>query len=209
MVGVPGVADEGVATESASRSATTADWPQRNLDAANARSKLGGVGSRATPGTTWTADPGERPYAAPAAVSGTIYASGRRGVHALDAADGSVEWRYQPVDGVEAWTSPAVVDDTAYVGEAAIPTGSHEKTLHVRALDVRDGSERWRGRAVQSAAVTSVAPPVATSDAVYYGRSVLDAKSGDERRTRRAGTASPVVTSEALYTGGDAVRAID
>ncbi|WP_323172928.1 PQQ-binding-like beta-propeller repeat protein [Natrialba sp. PRR66] len=56
----------------------------------------------------------EYDQAGPAAVvDGTVYLTTNGEVHALDAADGSVEWR---TDAIGASGTPAVADDTVYVG---------------------------------------------------------------------------------------------
>jgi outer membrane protein assembly factor BamB len=108
----------------------------------------------------WTADAGgvlDQPLAAgrdlvlaPVRGDDTIAA----GLLALDAADGAEAWRYAPPTSAVVAGSPAIADDAAYT---AFSDGS------VHAVDLGDGTERWRVRTNQIAAL---APPALSGDLV-------------------------------------------
>lgn len=124
---------------------------------------------------------------------GTVYVSGFPQVVALDATtlslewpwedpdddspvstpvDQAVQWRHGPPEGTlpdrRAWYSPALSDELAFVpfwGEASTP--------ELRAIDRRDGGERWVRRIGERTPPEwtdwRLTPPVVTDDAVLVG----------------------------------------
>ncbi|WP_459192797.1 outer membrane protein assembly factor BamB family protein [Halosimplex sp. J119] len=107
----------------------------------------------------------------PAVVDGVVYAPIGNALHAIDAADGTREWRF--ATGYEGTSRPAVADGTVYVS-----------AKNVYALDAATGTERWRlvNRA-ELDGFTDRNPrqdaPVVTADRVYVGLGALDAATGD------------------------------
>jgi len=156
----------------------------------------------------------------PAVADGTLYVGVESRVVALDASDGSEAWSFDAPAEVTA--SPAVVDDTVFVG-------STDGSLH--ALAVGDGHERWRARRSSAAfpGDRQELTPVDSSPAVAAGTVVVggggdgiyafDANGGDERWTAPASLvpaarfggqerrtpllSSPAVAGDTLYAGTD------
>jgi outer membrane protein assembly factor BamB len=125
----------------------------------------------------------------PAVADGTVYVSGRGGIHALDAADGSERWSFQK----NICTAPAVLNGTVYVGDYG--------TFY--ALSASIGSQRWQ---VDCAPYSA---PVVDDGTVYVGGGdglyALDAADGSEQwrfRTEEP-ICPPVVVDGRIYIGGD------
>jgi outer membrane protein assembly factor BamB len=89
----------------------------------------------ATGETVWTAlETGGRLLdARPVIADGTAYVQVGVATYALDLATGETEWRY--ATGLQSEVTPAVTDDTVYVGG---------DDTYVRALSTADGSQQWR-----------------------------------------------------------------
>jgi len=110
------------------------------------------------------------PLAAPSVGDGTVYVSLGGAVHALDASDGTREWRF--ATGFDRPSRPAVDDGTVYVS-----------AKNVYALDAATGAERWRYVNTQVGRHTDRVPrqdaPVVAGDRVYAGLGALDAETGE------------------------------
>ncbi|WP_251328405.1 PQQ-binding-like beta-propeller repeat protein [Haloplanus pelagicus] len=149
---------------------------------------------------SWDADTGSisrppRGIHVGAVVDGTVYAGcGDAGVYALDAADGTVQWGFEPERSV--YATPAVVGGTVYVG-------CQDDRLY--ALDAADGTRQWVYRMVDN-----VMSPTVADGTVYVGSQegtlyALDAASGRERWTRDVGrvmTTTPAVADGTVFVGG-------
>jgi outer membrane protein assembly factor BamB len=80
----------------------------------------------------------------PAVTDGTLYVGLARGVAALDATDGTIQWHFEVDEVVEA--QPQVVDGTVYIATRGAYIGYDQKpsgTGNVYALDADDGSKEW------------------------------------------------------------------
>ncbi len=191
----------------------TIDWPTYKYDPANTGS----------PGTWGPDDPVEEAWrfetdhdvrTSPTVVGDTVYVAAGGGyegtVYALSTEDGSRQWEYE-TGGVEAST-PAVHDDTLYVGGRAIKDddggyGTNEFDGCLYALSTADGSERWTFETGNSDIIDS--SPVVYDGTVFVGSSddyvyALDADTGEEEWTFRTGsgvTSSPAVVDGTLYVG--------
>jgi outer membrane protein assembly factor BamB len=113
-------------------------WPLHAHDAANSNHVPAAVGPRTEPDVEWTRTVTEnRRYSynapSPVVVDGTVYAGGD-GLFALDAADGSIEWRTMTDETVY---GPAIVGETVYAGS------SQGERSRVRAFDADEGTVRW------------------------------------------------------------------
>ncbi len=134
----------------------------------------------AQPVTESMPDPFDFFLSSPAVTGGTVFfGSGDGNVYALNAADGSVKWKFKTGDVVHA--SPAIAGGTAYIG-------SWDSYFY--ALDAETGQERWRYKTgedhdiynqvgIQSSAVVA-------DNVVYFGCRdsnfyALDAKSGEKK----------------------------
>lgn len=139
--------------------------------------------------------------------SDASFESRRRGVVALDVADGSEHWTFELGSFVS--SSPAVVADTAYVGT---------DDDGVVAIDARQGEERWRfgtrGSVPASPAVTDhgggTVYACCTDGYVY----AIDRERHESRWEIDAGAriiSSPAVVSDTVYlgTGDGDVLAVD
>jgi len=88
----------------------------------------------------WTYTTDDSVWSSPTVVDGTVYVgSNDDNLYALDANDGSEEWRYTIDEGSGSVnrivSSPAVADGTVYVPS---------KNSNLYAIDISDGSEEWR-----------------------------------------------------------------
>lgn len=115
----------------------------------------------------WATDPDDSIKTSPVLACGTLYVSTLNETLALDREDGSVLWRADVGTHGNVAASPAVVDDTVYVGGGAV------------ALDAETGTERWH---VQT---EHVANGVAVADRVYIGAGSND--SGEVAAVTRHG----------------------
>jgi outer membrane protein assembly factor BamB len=108
---------------------------------------------------------------------GTVYATtggDRSGLVAVDAADGSVEWRFETSS--DSISAPAIVDGTVYFGTGT--TLGTDGAVH--ALDADDGAQVWRTEAQRFAF-----SPVVAAGLVFVGTGegkrvvALEASSGE------------------------------
>lgn len=119
----------------------------------------------------WTVDAGGLPVVD----DGIVYLSAEGAVHALDAADGSLEWQSEDVGASD---PPTVAYGTVFV--------SGERS--VTALDAANGDVRWR-TSVSDAATdsdtdeTTISPPTVAFERVYVcadgGLSAIDCETGE------------------------------
>lgn len=87
----------------------------------------------------WHLEVGGDVVSSPAVATGTIYV-GADAIYAIDAASGTVQWRFDlPEATFWSNSSPAVVDGVVYVGSGVLG-----REGRVYALDAADGTERWR-----------------------------------------------------------------
>ncbi|ELZ20286.1 PQQ repeat protein [Halosimplex carlsbadense 2-9-1] len=110
------------------------------------------------------------PLAAPSVGDGIVYVSLGGAVHAVDASDGTREWRF--ATGFDRPSRPAVGDGTVYVS-----------AKNVYALDAATGTERWRHVNTYADRDADRVPrhdaPVVAGDRVYAGLGALDAATGE------------------------------
>lgn len=148
----------------------------------------------------WTYDARDQLEGAVTVADGTVYATGDRNLYALDAADGSLQWKLNtPEDEAQvARGSPAVADGTLYVGR-----GTSVENMNLAAVDAEDGTVRWETPAV----LQMLANPSVANGVVYVpaGRLLaLDANTGSFRwaydHESVIGGAPPVVDN-VLFTG--------
>ena len=131
----------------------------------------------------------------PAVADGRVFSgsSDRRWIQAVDATTGEEIWRIGTANVV--WTSPVVVDSTLYAsaGDAV-----------VRALDVRDGSVRWRttlpAPSHGSPTVDDGVLFLGTEDGGFYAL-----RTGGGRSLRRAVFHDSATTAASWYAGSDDV----
>jgi outer membrane protein assembly factor BamB len=154
------------------------------------------------PAAEMMADPFDFYLSSPVVANGVIYfGSGDGNIYALDAASGTLEWKFQTGDVVHA--SPALADGMLYIG-------SWDSFFY--ALDAATGREKWRYKTgedhdiynqvgIQSSAVVA-------DGIVYFGCRdskvyALDAKTGAERWTfSNKGSwviSTPIVSGRKLY----------
>lgn len=119
-------------------------------------------------------------------------------IHALAAADGTEQWRYDLDDGRRPW-AVAVANSTVYVSTRS---SEHDvNTLYALAVD--DGTERWTTQPVYSF-------PAVTDDTVYVGARggavhAYDTADGTQRWGNNIGavrSSSPVVAGDTVYAYG-------
>ena len=137
---------------------------------------------------------------------------GPGGVVALWVRNGTVAWR-TPTGSVH-FSSPAVADDTVYVGLMGLFNTTSQITFEppfgVLALDASDGSERWTfptdGSVAASPVVAGSLLVAASKDGRVYA---LDRATGEEawRADVSAGISSPALHADTLYVGGGAFGA--
>lgn len=149
------------------------------------------------------------PVSAPTVLDGTVYQGTYRGVVAIDACSGEHEWHVrpsvQPPDETGVLTGVAVADDTVY---ASVMRDDDEPGLHVAAIGLERGTERW---------VRDISPdtfylskPVVTDDTVYVGLSrpnrgvqALARSDGTVRWKAPDGGRQPIIANGTLYTAGE------
>jgi eukaryotic-like serine/threonine-protein kinase len=144
-------------------------------------------------------DPFDFYLLSPALWSGALYfGSGDGNVYALDAATGSLRWKFHTGDVVHA--SPAISDGTLFIG-------SWDRYFY--ALDATSGKEKWRFETGEdhdtynqvgiqsSAAVMDGVAYFGCRDSNFYA---LDARTG-EKKWAFNNKGSWVITSPAVYDG--------
>jgi len=129
--------------------------------------------------------------ATPTVADGTVYVAKRNGkLTALDAADGSVEWRAEIEWGV--YSSPAVAEDRVVVS-----AGNGDEAL---GIDTETGEVQWRFET----GLSTVAPTVVGDSVIVHGDGyhLLDLETGERLRhwpVQHAGSQAVVVDSMILY----------
>jgi serine/threonine-protein kinase len=144
-------------------------------------------------------------HSTPAVAGGRVYVSagGRRGVVAIDAATGTVDW--SAALPMSSGSSPAVVNGMVYVGDT---------DAQVYALDASTGAVRWTfktgGFVRSSPAVADGTVFVGSDDGYLYA---LKASNGAERwayPTSNALRSAPAVANGVVYFGSaDGIHALD
>jgi outer membrane protein assembly factor BamB len=126
------------------------------------------------------------------AVDGVLYISTARGLYALDAADGGIEWVY-PTE-IPLGNAPTVVNGVAYVG-------SYDRTIH--AIDAATGEDvsGWTGYEAEAGFETN---PLVVNGIVYAGNRdgnfyAFDANTGDLEWSYQ--TDGPILFSAAYSDG--------
>jgi len=123
-------------------------------------------------------------------------------LYAFDPGDGAKLWEVEV--GHNTGMSPALTNDTAYV---TVWNGPPDRSRGVAAIDLTDGSERWR--AVPDVDVSSA--PTVEGGTVYVGGSVnsdeliaIDASDGSERWRFGASrlVSTPAVADGTVFIGG-------
>jgi outer membrane protein assembly factor BamB len=125
-------------------------------------------------------DPFDVYLSSPVVWSGAVYfGSGDGNVYSLDAATGSLKWKFQAGDVVHA--SPAIVDGRLYIG-------SWDSYFY--ALDVASGKELWRFKTGEDPAIHNQvgiqSSATVANGMVYFGCRdskfyALDARTGEQR----------------------------
>jgi len=151
------------------------------------------------PATQTIPDPFDIYLSSPTVADGVVYfGSGDGNVYALDAASGSLRWKYQTGDVVHA--SPAVADGVVYIG-------SWDSYFY--AIDARTGALKWRFHGGEdprihnqvgfqsSAAIVGGIVYVGCRDSNLYA---LDAAAGTQR-WKFSTDLSWVITSPAVHDG--------
>ncbi|QLG47450.1 PQQ-binding-like beta-propeller repeat protein [Natrinema halophilum] len=157
------------ATVGGSSASGAAQWSSEHGNAANTGYAPSTVGPKPPVTVTWEYDHG----GSIAVVDDTVYLTADDGrVHALDAADGSVEWTSEisSEKSVTAAGSPAVASDTVYVsGDRNSPA--------VTALDAANGDVRWKKTDLGYA--TNLSPVVAGGSVFIIVDKILYALDAD------------------------------
>jgi len=130
----------------------------------------------------------------PVVVDDTIFVGSRDdNIYALDATDGSEQWRFETEGAVE--SSPTVADGTVFVV-------SGDKNVY--ALDATDGSEQWLFETegeVDSSPVVADDTVYVWSDRIVYA---LDAADSTEQWRFEAGSvSSPVIVGDTVFVRPD------
>ncbi|MCT9096619.1 PQQ-like beta-propeller repeat protein [Haloarchaeobius sp. HME9146] len=155
---------------------------------------------KVTGGTKWTFD---GPTGHPSYADGTVYAmsglaggSGDPTLYAIDAADGTQQWRRSLPGRVSSTQAPVVADGSVYVAP--------RETQAIHALSTDDGSEQWR----YETAGWVVSPPTVADGSVYLGgRSstvhCIRASDGKQRWTQvfSSWTNTPTVVDGTVLVG--------
>ena len=146
-----------------------------------------------------------------AVVDGTIYAGFRDSIQALDAADGTRQWKYG--------LPPADADEAEFFGRTAVAGGRVHMAdtagrLHTLSTD---GAPKWRYETEPEPRAGSV--PAVANGTVYAGFfdnkvRAFDAETGEEEWAFwgwSIQTGAPAVANETVYIGGwdDMVYALD
>lgn len=146
------------------------------------------------------------------ATTDRLFIAAQGNLYSLHQNDGSQVW--ETTVGHSIYMAPAVTENTAYV---SVWSGSARQDQGVVAINVADGSERWR--AIPEVDVTSA--PTVADDSIYVGSSfgdneliALDTADGSVRWRFEAAEwiPTPAATTETVYIGGgetNAVYAID
>lgn len=137
---------------------------------------------------------------APTLADGTVFVRSERGVHAVDADDGTIRWSHDAelfeVEGFDVAKdiSPAVAGGTAYIPG---PSG-------VTAYDAATGEEQWHAPAEKVRASPTVAGETVLVSGVVSGVTAVDADDGSERWSWKDGGmwTSPAVADGAVYAEG-------
>jgi outer membrane protein assembly factor BamB len=115
----------------------------------------------AQPATETMPDPFDFYLSSPAVWNGAVYfGSGDGNVYALDAASGTVKWKFQTGDVVHA--SPAISDGTLFIG-------SWDSYFY--ALDASTGREKWRFKTGEDADIhnqVGIQSSAAVADGIVY-----------------------------------------
>jgi outer membrane protein assembly factor BamB len=125
-------------------------------------------------------DPFDFYLSSPALANGTVFfGSGDHNIYALDAASGTLKWKFSTGDVVHA--SPAVADGTVYIG-------SWDSFFY--AIDASSGKEKWRFKTGEDPDIHNQvgiqASALVSGGVVYFGCRdsklyALDAQSGAKR----------------------------
>lgn len=154
------------------------------------------------PANELIADPFDFYLSSPVVARGVVYfGSGDGNVYAVDAASGTLKWKFQTGDVVHA--SPALADGTLYIG-------SWDTFFY--ALDAMTGKEKWRYKTGEDHDIynqTGIQSSAVVADGVvYFGCRdskvyALDAQTGAERWTfSNKGSwviGTPIVSGRKLY----------
>ena len=113
------------------------------------------------PATETAPDPFDFYLSSPAVWNGTVYfGSGDGNVYALDAASGSLKWKFQTGDVVHA--SPAISDGTLFIG-------SWDSYFY--AVDASTGKQKWRFKTGEDADIhnqVGIQSSAAVADGIVY-----------------------------------------
>ncbi|ABF43167.1 Pyrrolo-quinoline quinone [Candidatus Koribacter versatilis Ellin345] len=152
-----------------------------------------------TPVTETMPDPFDSYLSSPVVVAGVVYfGSGDTNVYALNAADGSLKWKFKTGDVVHA--SPALADGTLYVG-------SWDSYFY--AIDAATGKEKWKLKTGEDHDIynqVGIQSSAAVADGVvYFGCRdsnfyAVDAKTG-EKKWAFNNKGSWVISSPAVKDG--------
>ncbi|RQG87828.1 hypothetical protein EA462_13240 [Natrarchaeobius halalkaliphilus] len=163
----------------------------------------------------WTYEAADWIWSSPAVAFGTVYVGDFDGnVVAVDESTGEEQWTYNTF-GAYLSSSPAVDDDTVYIGvvPANYPQGGERNDAEVVAIDRRNGGERW---SFETDVLEIGSSPVVTDERVYIGsHSPVESEptgvhalttDGDERWLFEVGErgvgSSPALVDGVLYFGG-------
>lgn len=152
------LASAGAASDSTAAATVTAstDWPMAGRDARNSGVLPGVAGPKTDLGVAWSRAV-EGLATPPVLLDGTLYVGADAEIVALDAADGSEQWRYDA--GGELGTGLAAAGDHVYAGTMPADPGGPGAVHAVRRAD---GSRAWRretDRGVET-------PPTVAEDAL-------------------------------------------
>ncbi|HVP48421.1 MAG TPA: PQQ-binding-like beta-propeller repeat protein [Bryobacteraceae bacterium] len=144
-------------------------------------------------------DPWDFYLSSPAVFNGAVYfGSGDNYVYSLDAATGSLKWKFRTGDVVHA--SPAIADDTVYIGSwdsmlYALETASGKMKWHFQAgVDPQTGNQQGFQ---SSPAVSAGVVYVGCRDSNLYA---IDSKTGT-RKWSVSNNGSWIMPSPAVYEG--------
>jgi len=169
------------------------------------RNREGGVGTHTVTESegekVWDTEVGSRPFGTVtvSADGGTVYTGGEEGLYALDASDGSVEWRFD-TDGR--------VNNTPTVSEGSVYFTSMDGGLY--AVSSSDGDIDWRFSVGTPAPYVKYSSPTVADGVVYIGSYSgtvygLDPSAGETTEFEAGGAvmSSPTVVDGVLYVGSD------
>lgn len=155
----------------------------------------------------WRVEVDDEFVLAPTLVDGTLYVRSERGIHAVDAGDGTVRWSRdaEPFEvqgfNVVRDVAPAVGRVTVYVPG---PSG-------VTAYDAETGEQQWHAPVRKVHASPVFAGDVVLTSGIGTGVTAVDADDGSERWSWEAsGTwTSPAVADGTVYATGHGLVALD